>query len=403
MKRRLSQVTIMALAGLVASLALIGSAQAATEKVIYNFSGADGSAPHAGLIFDAARNLYGTTTYGGSAGFGTVFKLSPDVDGTWSESVLYSFQGGTDGSLPFGTLIFDHAGNLYGTASNGGYAFGTVFELSPNTDGTWTENSIHIFTCCSDGSVPYANLIFDTAGNLYGITTNGGAFGSGTVFELTPEAGGSWSESLLYSFANSGSGGNIPMGGLVMDSVGNLYGTTSQGGSAGGGNVFELSPSPGTWNINVLHNFTGNGDGAVPNAGVIFDTAGNLYGTTGNGGAAKCACGTVFRLKPSSAGGWIERVMHSFNGTPGNGPGGALVLDTANNLYGTTYYSGKEVNGMVFKLDPSTGVYTVLHMFSGTDGSGPSGSVVLDSAGNLYSTTAAGGANGKGVVFEVIP
>jgi uncharacterized repeat protein (TIGR03803 family) len=393
----------MALVVLLAALALSGVAQAATEKVLYSFSGgADGSGPQAALIFDSAGNLYGTTAKGGTAGFGTVFELSPNSDGTWSESVLYSFQDNGDGVLPLGSLVFDHAGNLYGTTSNG--PEGTVFKLSPSGAGTWTETTIHTFTCCTDGVAPYANLIFDTAGNLYSTTRNGGAFGSGSVFELSPNADGTWSETVIYSFANSGPEGNIPQDGLLIDSAGNLYGTTSQGGSTGVGNAFELLPSGATWTIKVLHNFTANGDGAVPEGGLIFDKLGRLWGTTVVGGTAACTCGTIFRLKPTSGGGWTEKVIHSFSGTPGNGPNDALVLDSANNLlYGTTFYSGKQVDGTVFKVDLTTGLYSVLHAFSGPDGSGPLGSLVLDSAGNLYGTTNVGGASGNGVVFEVTP
>jgi len=405
MTRRFSQITIAGLVGLVAALSLVGIAQAATEKVLYSFSGgADGKLPEAGLIFDTGGNLYGTTFEGGSAGFGSVFKLSPNPGGTWSESVIYSFQLGSGGTGPIGSLVIDHAGNLYGTASGGGDGGeGTVFEVSPNGDGTWTETTIHTFFCCSDGSGSYANLIFDAAGNLYGTTRNGGSFDGGVVFELTPAAGGNWSEGVIYNFPLNASGGGYgSQGGLVIDSTGNLYGTTQFAGPADDGAAFELSPSNGSWTVNVLHNFTGP-DGANSRAGMIVGKSGALYGTTFTGGAEKCACGTVFRLKRSGGGGWKEQVVHSFAGAPASGPTAPLISDSEDNLYGTTYDSDKQVDGTVFELNPTTGVYSVLHTFGGADGSGPLGGLVLDSAGNLYGTTSLGGASGWGVVFETTP
>jgi uncharacterized repeat protein (TIGR03803 family) len=299
MLRRLSWITIAALAGLSVTIAFSGAAQAATEQVLYSFSGGgDGNGPTSALVFDAAGNLYSTTQTGGSAGFGTVFELSPSTGGTWSENVLYSFLGGADGNTPAASVIFDNSGNLYGTTYFGGTAqLGTVFELSPSGGGAWTETTIHTFGGI-DGSNPTANLVFGNSGNLFGTTSVGGSGDGGTVFELTPSGGGSWSEKVIFNFPNNTAGGAYPYAGLTFDSSGNLYGITSYGGAKTLGNVFELSPSGGSWAIKNLHAFGGNPDGQYPEAAVIFDTTGNLYSTTVGGGTSTCGCGTVFRLKP---------------------------------------------------------------------------------------------------------
>ena len=274
---------------------------AAEEKVLHSFSGgADGTYPYGGLIFDAAGNLYGTTTSGGTSNTGTVFELTPAAGGTWTEKVLHSFSGGTDGIHPYAGLIFDAAGNLYGTTDLGGaYGYGTVFELTPAAGGTWTEKVLHNFNNGgTDGTRPYARLTFDAAGNLYGTTYGGGAYNSyGTVFELTPAAGGTWTEKVLHSFG-SGTDGLIPYGGLIFDAAGNLYGTTAYGGTNDLGTVFELTPKAGGgWTEKVLYSFGDGTDGVSPLAGLIFDAAGNLYGTTQHGGTYNY--GTVFEIAPS--------------------------------------------------------------------------------------------------------
>jgi uncharacterized repeat protein (TIGR03803 family) len=407
MRHRLFLAIVMVSATMIAMVGLPGTAHAATEKILYTFNDTpDGGGPAGGVIFDAAGNLYGSTAAGGKSGLGTVFKLSPKSDGTWSESVLYSFPGGTDGRNPIGALIFDQAGNLYGATVNGATkATGTVFRLSPNSDGTWTHTTIHTFGVGADGWTPSGGLIFDTAGNLYGATSRGGVLGGGTVFQLTPNTDGTWSESVIFNFPKPpgiGGGGSEPQGGMVFDSSGNLYGMTLQGGTSSLGNVFRLSPSNGGWTIRDLHSFTDSGgDGGLARGGVIFDAAGNLYGTTEIGGTAACSCGTIFRLKPVN--GWTERVLHSFGGNPAQNPVTGLVLDSANNLYGTTVDNPFNDNGSVFKLNLVTGAFTVLHIFTGADGASVSGPLVLDSAGNLYGTTGGGGVSGSGIVYEITP
>ncbi len=324
-----------------------------TETVLYSLSG--GLWPMAGLILDSKGALYGTTS-GGGAGrcteCGTVFALTPG-QGSWTESVLYSFQSvPTDGRTPVAGVIFDGAGNLYGTTSRGGpYQYGTVFRLTPNQGGTWTESVIHCFEGYDyyDGSLPLSGIILDKSGNLYGTTSAGGAYGYGTVYELRPQAGGKWKEEVLYSFNNTGKGGYSPAAGLIFDSAGGLYGTASKGGASGNGTVFKLtSKSGGKWTERVIHQFAGTKDGADPLAGLVFDRQGALYGTTNGGGSS--GLGTVFKLT-LKGGAWKETVLHSFTDRAGGGnPAAGLVLDSRGNLYGTTTGRGDSENGSVFEI-----------------------------------------------------
>ena len=286
-----------------------------TEKTLHDFNGADGASPYAGLIFDAFGNLYGATTccLGTDGYYGNVFELMPKAGGGWTEKILHNFNG-TDGvGVLYGNLVFDAFGNLYGTSWAGGAAgYGVVFELTPTARGDWTERILHNFNG-TDGAEPYAGVVFDAAGNLYGTTETLGPHG-GTAFELTPKAGGGWAEKVLFNFSYAE--GYFPYAGLILDAKGNLYGTTYEGGADGGGTVFELTPkADGRWKHEVLHNFNRN-SGDYPSAGLIFDSSGNLYGTTTEGGDTSCGngigCGTVFELTPKAGGGWIEKVLHSF-------------------------------------------------------------------------------------------
>ena len=331
------------------------------ESLLYTFTGdVDGSVPIAPLIFDAGGNLYGTTEYGGCPGWnscGTVFQLVPNANGSWTQTVLYAFGGGAGGHLPTGGLVFDKAGNLYGTTWYGGVpaGCGTVFELAPNPGGGWTESVIHAFTGCvngNDGVAPRGELILDSAGNLYGITTFGGAgaSASGTVFELVSNADGSWTEKMLHSFTG-GRDGAYPFSGLIWDASESLYGTAEEGGAYGNGTLFKLAPtSNGSWTFQVLHQFTGGKDGANPFARLIFDAAGNLYGATSGGGAH--GYGVVFKLTQTSSGGWKETVLHAFQDTPGADPYSGLILDALGNLYGITAGDSSKTSGSVFKITP---------------------------------------------------
>jgi len=387
------------------TLVLAPAARAASKyEVLHAFHGKDGFQPAGGLIFDAASNLYGTTNFGGGHDLGTVFKLTPNTDGSWTESVLHSFNG-SDGEIPDARLIFDAAGNLYGTTSKGGTSSdGTVFKLTPNADGSWTESVLHSFSG-GDGDEPSAALIFDAAGNLYGTTTAGGGVdGNGTVFKLTPNADGSWTESVLYSFSSFRKGdGDQPSSGLIFDAAGNLYGTTFGGGAYGPGAVFRLTPKAhGSWTETVVYSFNGSA-GEYPYGGLIFDAAGNLFGTTEYGGAYDL--GTVFKLTPNADGSWTESVLHSFNGSAGRGPVG-VVFDAAGNLYGTTFEGGFHMSGTAFKLTPNAdGSWTesLIHKFKGRPAEDPVSGLILDSAGTLYGTTANCSSGCRGVVYQITP
>jgi len=407
------------------SLLTIAATQAVAQQftVLHSFNpnGGDGSTPYFGdLIFDAAGNLYGTTVSGGKGtncgalGCGTAFELSPKAGGGRTEKVLHSFSNdGNDGVNPMAGLIFDAAGNLYGTTSGGGaYGYGTVFELIPTSAGGFVERTLHNFNYDGkDGANPVAGLIFDTAGNLYGTTSRGGPYQGGTAFELTPAAGGVWTEKILHSFGNNWDGGNL-WAGLIFDASGNLYGTAVQGGTHFVGVVFELMPEAGgEWREKILHNFGAyTVDGVYPKARLIFDSEGNLYGTTFWGGTVRgeniaCAptCGTVFELTPAAEGGWSEKVLHIFGRGAGEGfhPYSGLVLDAAGNLYGTT----SEYGGTVFELKHGAAggwEVKVLHSF-GTFTSDPFAGLTQDASGNLYGTASSGGAKSGGTVFEITP
>jgi uncharacterized repeat protein (TIGR03803 family) len=346
---------------LIMALMLAPGAWAAGKyKILHTFTGADGGASQGVLVFDARGNLYGTTLFGGDFGDGAVYKLTPNADGSWTESVLHSFNY-SDGRQPNDGLVFDATGNLYGTASRAGaYGHGVVFKLAPNPDGSWTDSTIHDFKGGKDGGSPdHSDLIFDAAGNLYGVTAgwNGGD-SNGTVFELTPNSDGTWTQSVLYNF-RGGTDGIIPEGTLTFDRAGSLYGATLKGGAYGRGTIFKLTlGSDGKWTKYVLHQFRGGKDGSHPYAGVVFDTAGNLYGTTlTGGGVGPCSvsfkgCGTVFKLIPNSKGGWTEQMLHRFLGTPNNQPLSGVVLDASGNLYGTTSNQGSNFLGVVYEITP---------------------------------------------------
>jgi uncharacterized repeat protein (TIGR03803 family) len=378
------------------TLFAVRPARAQTENVLYNFTGgSDGAYPEWSLTSDRAGNFYGTT-YGGGFGYGIVFELSPNGIGGWNETVLYSFTGGDDGANPSGPLTFDSAGNLYGTASGGGtYGFGVVFELSP-VGTSWAESVLHSFAGGTDGKFPVSGLIFDSAGNLYGTTYNG--WGTATIFEMSP-SGGEWTEQVIYSVETSGAGltmdaaGNIfsvtysevfelspngnggwtpsvihtftgyPKDGYyadtspVLDKAGNVYGTTVEGGPDNGGTVYRVSPGKkGKWKETILHSFRGFKRGNSPAAGIVFDEAGNIYGTTFWGG--KHDWGTVFELvAPVGKGSYKEKILWSFTGADGLGPYAGVILDSAGNLYGATYKGGTTYGdnygyGVVFQVNP---------------------------------------------------
>ena len=425
------------------------------EKVLYSFQGGpdNGSVPAGGVVFDKQGNLYGVSSDGGG-----VYQLAPPVQkgGAWTETVLYVFQGITkgDGATPEGGLVIDSLGNLYGTTAYGGagncmllgilVGCGTVYELSPPQKGdTWTETVLYSFPTAKQGYFPSGNLVFDSAGDLYGATLFGGGYGTtcdgfyqycGAVFELSPPKtkGGKWTERVLYGFkgvapgAQFGDGAN-PNGGLVLDSKGAIYGTTYFGGNnvkgecqggAGGtgcGIVFKLTPpnqKGGKWTEKVLHQFDGQ-DGSNAAAGVVFDGNGNLYGTTSGG--PQNGFGLVFELKRPSVKvrSWTEVVLHAFSdGSDGANPMTGLIFDANGDLYGTALGGGIP-GGVVFRLKPpkrgNSWLLTVLYNLMGSpDGDHPVAGLIFDGVGNLYSTTEWGGTGqscqgGCGTVFEVSP
>jgi len=354
------------------------SAHANGFEVLHTFTGKkDGGYPWGALVMDKTGNLYGTSWIGGQFKAGTVFRFTR----SGKETVLHSFDCSTEGCAPDSRLLLDKSGNFYGAAPQGGVnGYGGFFELAPNGD----ENVI-LFVG-NDGGSPNAGLIRDAAGNLYGTASGGTEDNPGTVFEV---ASGSGTITTLFAFDGLGDGG-VPEGDLVRDKQGNLYGTTLYGGASDDGVVFRLRPGG---KEEVLHSF-GGADGNAPGAGLIMDRAGNLYGTTSSGGANDD--GTVFRLAPDGT----ETVLHSFTGNDGAEPLSDLVMDGAGNLYGTAAYGGLPGYGVVFKLAPD-GTETLLHAFRGTDGREPFAGLVADGRGHLYGTTAWGGAYDSGTVFRV--
>ena len=379
------------------------SAQAQTFTVLHDFTrGKDGASPQVGLSIDAAGDLFGTANSGGSAGFGTVFELEPKGSG-FAFKVLHAFSGGsvgsTDGGGPAARVVFGPNGTLYGSTTFGGNAnAGVVYNLGPATR-LAKETILYSFTGSSDGSRPSGDLIFDQAGNIYGTTSSGGSTFNGVTFELTPSGGG-FTENVLYQFTG-GNDGSAPVAGVISDGAGNLYGTAGGGGAFGFGTVFELTGSGASRTEQTLYSFQNGSDGATPNGGLIFDASGNLYGSTSSGGAG--GGGTVFELI-RSGGSFTFNLLFSFTGT--GGPGANLTRDAAGNIYGTTTNDGAFGQGSVFKLTPSGGGYTLtsLHDFTGgVDGGRPFSNVIFDAAGNLYGTTLQGGADGAGVVFEIRP
>jgi uncharacterized repeat protein (TIGR03803 family) len=363
------------------------SAQAQTYTVLYNFQGGtDGDFPFAGLVRDAGGNLYGTTTEGGTSNFGTVFKVSGNA-----ETILYNFKGGTDGETPRAPVIRDAAGNLYGTTGAGGSSgLGTVFKISANG----TETVLHSFAGgTADGCNPYGGLLRDKAGNLYGTTNQCGASDIGTIFKVKPNG----KETVLHNFAGNPSDGSYPyLTSLLMDKKGSLYGVAQNGGTGNLGVIYKLSKSG---KLTVLHNFAAGTDGCYPYGSPTMDKTGTLYGTTYDCGSSNK--GVVWKLSKNGT----ETVLHTFLGgtTDGEAPWAGVILDPHGNLYGDTIEGGTVDLGIVYELS-KTGTFSVLHSFDGYTGEYPYGGLIRDAAGNLYSTAFSGGSSGyAGNVWEVTP
>ena len=371
---------------------VIPRAQAQTFKVIHSFTGgSDGGNPLDGFIADSAGNLYGTTNAGGASGYGVVFKITK----SGVQSVLYSFVGGTDGEFPEGGLIRDKVGNLYGTTTAGGGVenSGIVFMVSA----AGVEQVLYTFPGGTNGATPQAGLAIDAEGNLYGTTTAGGANGNGIVFKLTKK-GTQWTETVRYTFGTGTDGASPVAGGILRGT--SLYGTTSAGGAYGYGTIFQLTRSGAAWTETIVHNFDDGDDGAVPYGGLIADKLGNLYGAATEGGSG--GGGTIYELSPAS-GSWTFNVIYS---NPGWGISGSfrnVALDASGNLYGTTHCDGANDAGTIYKLTPASGswTYTSLYVFEGGSDGLYSFSNPLLEAGHLFGTTKQGGGDGDGVVWEI--
>lgn len=409
--------TLLLLTVLLSVIHAVAQQDSPKEKILVSFKagGSVGNTPNGVLISDAAGNLYGVNTYGG-LGSGALYELSPTAQGGWTAKSIYVFP--TEVFFP-GGLVMDSSGNLYGTEFAGGTETcqdnfgdynpcGAVYELSPDGSGGWSEKTI--WNASQMQGWEPSSLSLDAAGNLYGTTVTGGG---GTVFELQRK-GENWTHTVLHAFGQPGpdDDGGEPQGPLVFDKDGNIYGATYLGGTNGGGTVFELKKAKGGWqeiNLFQFDSFRGEITGYYPQ-GVIFDSAGNLYGST----SGDVSGGVAFELTPTSTGSWQEAVLKTFilYGPGGYNPG-PLVFDSAGNLYGTVYYgTGSEGgdsqgDGALFQLKPSangTWSEVILHSFPSKTGDGkyPDG-LLPDSQGNLYGTTAGGGSAGVGTVFEITP
>jgi uncharacterized repeat protein (TIGR03803 family) len=311
-----------------------------------------GTALICGLIFDPAGSLYGTTPVGGGPyTAGTVFKMDPQGSGGWKSTVIYRFGKNDKANGPYGGVVMDGTGHLYGV---GGWAF----KLSPGSGG-WKETLLHGFDCRNgDGCGILDHPILDASGNLYGTTEHGGGSkncgaGCGTVYQLQPMPDGKWNESILHRFGSPGDGAFPGVGALIIDGAGNLYGTTDIGGPNGYGTIFRLTRgSNGHWKEKILHSMTQGRDGDHVSTGVVMDVTGNLYGTTIGGGDPNCDCGVVYKLAPQTDGTWKYTVLHRFTGYDGAQPDANLIPDGKGNLYGTTITGGAGGAGVAFELIP---------------------------------------------------
>jgi uncharacterized repeat protein (TIGR03803 family) len=402
----------------VASLALANPAWAGVhEKVLYTFGGANGADPETKLVYTASGALFGTAGVGGNTttcpnpnGCGVVFELSTPKDGVRHYHLLYVFNGGgSDGMYPLGNIVFDSAENLYGVTEFGGsgdYGCGTVYKLSPAVGGQWTETVIHSFDCDStDGSEPLAGLVMDAAGNLYGTTGFGGTTGHGTVYELSPNSEGSWSETILYNFSSENAGGYEPSAELIIDPAGNLYGSTTSGGTADYGTVFELFNTSDGWREDVLYNPSGVKGLGRPAGPLWRDATGNLYGVANS---TKFAGGAVFELTQNADGSWTESTLHEFGIPPvdGNEPSSGLAVDSGGSMYGTTTAGGTYGDyGTVYSLTPKTEggwSYSQIYSFNGAPQFNPNCGITLGAANTLYGVTEDDSIPASGGAYEIV-
>jgi len=439
---KLSGVAFAAIsAGVLLSL-ITATAQAQTVTVLHHFQGlqqggSDGGVPEAGLTMDRAGNLYGTTSSGGtvgtncnSLGCGTVFQLQ-HRGSNWTMQQLYKFPGGSNGLVPIGRVSFGPDGSLYGTTTQGGQPHcdenlgcGVVFNLKPpatfcgSISCPWRETILYSFSGGVDGASPASDLAFDQLGNIYGAAPLGGYIGGsgncqlegcGVIYKLTP-SNGSWTQTVLYTFSGGADGSN-PWGGVIADTLGNLYGISTAGGNFdcnppyGCGTVFQLAHTQSGWTLNTLYTFQHESDGYFPTGGLVFDRSGNLYGSTESGGAN--SGGTVFKLS-YTGGSWMFSQIYALTETNGfgqGGPAGPLTVDASGSLYGATQADGAYNIGSIFKLTPSGGswAYSNIYDFRGEAGSYPYDGLIVDSNGTIYGTAAYDGHFARGTVFEITP
>jgi uncharacterized repeat protein (TIGR03803 family) len=375
----------------------------ASGKILHAFDSRDGEFPLAPLTVDASGNLYGTTPTGGANVGGTVFMLSP-VNGSWKLTVLHSFGAFTgDGLAPQGGVVFDSAGNLYGTTYQGGvFGFGTVYQLAPS-GGAWKYKVLHGFSGLNgDGAYPGGTPVVDTAGNIYGATESGGASQRGTVFELIPQPGGNWQQSVLYGLQSS----DGLLDNVIFGPDGSLYGSPREGGN-GAGLILRVSPSSGSgWAGSVIYTFESRGD-AFCACGIAFDGDGNIVGASLDGGSN--GKGTLFEIPHNTDGSWgPDVIIHSFSGGgDGSYPQGSPALDANGNIFGMTRAGSRNGKGVVYEFSPAgedkySGV--LLHSFAGgNDGAYPISGPTLDKNGNVYGTTYSGGIYGAGTAWQVTP
>ncbi|MBA3915941.1 MAG: hypothetical protein H0X25_19235 [Acidobacteriales bacterium] len=393
------------------TLVLGNTCLAQTRQILHAFYSTDGNDLQSQLVMDPAGNLYGTAPDGGAYGYGTVFMLSPSAGGTYKLTLLHSFGAfENDGQNPYGGLAFDSAGNLYGTTYLGGYPYGgyrlgTVYQLLPS-GGKWIYKLLWSFNITShDGLESKGTPIVDAAGNIYGRTLLGGTTNDGAIFELSPQANGSWQENRLFNFENTWDKYAYD---LALAADGTFYGTT--GSVNGTGSIFHLAPSgEGGWTETILAEFgpVGSFDPACP-CGTTLDAAGNLFGTSQGGGTA--GAGTLYELPHSGDGSWGPLVViHSFGGPfDGQYPLGRPVFDASGNIYGTTVYGSRPSGGgILYRFSPTSEggwMGSILHDFGGgNDGKSPEASPTVDSAGNIYGTTSLGGIYNGGTVWRITP
>src|SRR5213080_4600449 len=385
----------------------LATAAATTTNVIFSFEEDEGEYADTDLETDSAGNIYGTTVLGGDFGSGTVFKLSRTPTG-WVHTVLYSFTSGADGGEPYKGVTVDREGNLYGTAVTGGSGSceggcGVVYKLT-NSGGTWTQTVIHAFTGGDDGSGPGARVTVDPHGNVYGMTPTGGAFGLGTIYQLHPGANGNYTFKVIHSFTGGVDGSSGSAGKMILRN-GHLYGAATTGGAFGSGTVFELRPTQaGEWDFKTLYSFQGQPDGVFPYGALLFDRSGNIFGTTYYGGVN--GLGAVYQLAPRPIGEWRERVLYSFaGGGDGNSPISHLNFDSVGNLYGTTSEGGLG-SGTIFKLTRGPNgswVESLPHLFQGPPDAAFPYSGMINRAGSFYGATTHGGDNDDGAIYKFTP